>query len=46
MKMIRTGIVAAAGMVLLASVSYVLVNEPKGEGPPHYIAGSRASISY
>jgi hypothetical protein len=23
-------------MVLLASVSYVLANEPKGEGPPHY----------
>ena len=36
MKMICTGIVAAAGMVLLANVFYVLANEPKGEGPPHY----------
>lgn len=25
-----------AGTVLLASVSYVLANEPKGEGPPDY----------
>ena len=27
------GIVAVAGTVLLAGVSYVLANEPKGEGP-------------
>jgi hypothetical protein len=32
MKKISTGIVATAGTVLLASVSYVLANEPKGEG--------------
>jgi hypothetical protein len=36
MKRICTGIVATAGMVLLTSVSYVLANEPKGEGPPDY----------
>jgi hypothetical protein len=36
MKGICTGIVAAAGTVLLGSVSYVLANEPKGEGPPDY----------
>ena len=36
MKKICAGIVAAAGTVLLASVSYVLANEPKGEGPPDY----------
>lgn len=36
MKKICIGIVAAAGTVLLASVSYVLANEPKGEGPPDY----------
>lgn len=36
MKRICTGIVATAGMVLLAGVSYVLANEPKGEGPPDY----------
>lgn len=36
MKRICTGITATAGMVLLASASYVLANEPKGEGPPDY----------
>jgi hypothetical protein len=36
MKMICTGIVATAGTILLTSVSYVLANEPKGEGPPDY----------
>ena len=35
MKRICTGIVAATSSVLLASVSYVLANEPK-EGPPDY----------
>jgi hypothetical protein len=36
MKRICTGVVALASTVLLASVSYVLANEPKGEGPPDY----------
>ena len=27
---------AVAGMVLLTGVSYVLANEPKGEGAPDY----------
>jgi hypothetical protein len=27
---------AVVGMVLLTGVSYVLANEPKGEGPPDY----------
>lgn len=35
MKRIGTGIVTATSTVLLASVSYVLANEPK-EGPPDY----------
>ena len=36
MKRICTGVVAVASTVLLAGASYVLVNEPKGEGPPDY----------
>lgn len=36
MKKICTGIVMVAGMVLLTGVSYVLANEPKGEGAPDY----------
>lgn len=36
MKKIGAGVVAVVGMVLLAGVSYVLANEPKGEGPPDY----------
>jgi len=36
MRRICAGIVTVAGTVLLASVSYVLANEPKGEGPPDY----------
>ena len=36
MKRICAGIVQVAGTVLLAGVSYVLANEPKGEGPPDY----------
>lgn len=36
MKRICAGIVMVAGTVLLAGVSYVLANEPKGEGPPDY----------
>ena len=35
MKRICTGIIAATSTVLLASVSYVLANEPK-EGLPDY----------
>ena len=35
MKRICTGVVTATSTVLLASVSYVLANEPK-EGPPDY----------
>ena len=34
MKMICTGVVAVAGTVLLAGVSYGLANESKGEGSP------------
>ncbi len=45
MKKICTGIVAATGTVLLASVSYVLANEPKVRARL-IIAGSRASITY
>ena len=33
MKGICTGVVAVAGSVMLADVSYILANEPKGEGP-------------
>lgn len=36
MKKICTGIVVVAGTVLLTGTSYVLANEPKGEGPPDY----------
>ena len=36
MKKMCTGVVAVAGTVLLTGVSYVLANEPKGEGPPDY----------
>ncbi len=36
MKRIWAGIVMVAGTVLLAGPSYVLANEPKGEGPPDY----------
>lgn len=36
MKRICTGVVAVASTVLLAGASYVLANEPKGEGPPDY----------
>jgi len=34
MKRIYAGVVAVAGTVLLAGVSYVIANEPKSEGPP------------
>ena len=33
MKGICTGVVAVAGSVMLAGVSYILANEPKGKGP-------------
>ncbi len=36
MKRICVGIIMVAGTVLQAGVSYVLANEPKGEGPPDY----------
>jgi len=36
MKRICAGIFMMAGTVLLAGASYVLANEPKGEGPPDY----------
>ena len=36
MKRICTGFVLVAGTILLAGVSHVLANEPKGEGPPDY----------
>ena len=36
MKMISAGIVTVAGTILLTSASYVLANDPKGEGPPDY----------
>ena len=36
MRRICAGIVMVAGTVLLASASYVLANEPKGEGSPDY----------
>lgn len=36
MKKIGAGVVAVVGTVLLTGVSYVLANEPKGEGPPDY----------
>lgn len=36
MKKIIAGVVATTGTVLLTGVSYVLANEPKGEGAPDY----------
>jgi multisubunit Na+/H+ antiporter MnhB subunit len=36
MKKWCTGVVTVVGTVLLTGVSYVLANEPKGEGPPDY----------
>ncbi len=36
MKKMGAGIVTAAFSVLLTGVSYVLANEPKGEGAPDY----------
>jgi hypothetical protein len=36
MKRIYVGVVAVAGTFLLAAVSYVLANEPKGEGLHDY----------
>ena len=36
MKKMCIGVVAVAGTVLLTGVSYVLANEPRGEGPPDY----------
>ena len=36
MKKMFVGAVTVAGTVLLAGVSFVLANEPKGEGPPDY----------
>lgn len=36
MKRTCTEVVAVAGTVLQAGVSYVLANEPKGEDPPDY----------
>ena len=36
MKKMGAEVLAAAGMVLLTGVSYVLANEPKGEGAPDY----------
>jgi hypothetical protein len=36
MKKMCAGAGAMAGMVLLTGVSYVLANEPKGEGAPDY----------
>ena len=36
MKRICVTIATASGTVLMAGASYVLANEPKGEGPPDY----------
>jgi hypothetical protein len=36
MRKLCAGVVAVAGTVLLTGVSYILANEPKGEGPPDY----------
>jgi hypothetical protein len=36
MKRICAGIVMVVGTILLTGASYVLANEPKGEGPPDY----------
>ena len=39
MKGTCTGVVAVAGTVLLVGVSYILANEPKGEGLFDYSGG-------
>jgi len=36
MKRICAGVVMVAVTVLMTGASYVLANEPKGEGPPDY----------
>ena len=36
MKRICVAIATVSGTVLMAGASYVLANEPKGEGPPDY----------
>jgi hypothetical protein len=36
MKKMRAGAGAVVSMVLLTGVSYVLANEPKGDGAPDY----------
>ena len=36
MKKMCMGFVVGASTILLASLSHVLANEPKGEGPPDY----------
>jgi len=36
MRKLCAGVVSLAGTILLSGVSYVLANEPKGEGPPDY----------
>jgi hypothetical protein len=36
MRKIAAGAVAMVGAVLVTGVSYVLANEPKGEGAPDY----------
>ncbi len=36
MRKMGAGVVSVAGTILLSGVSYVLANEPKGEGPPDY----------
>jgi hypothetical protein len=36
MKKMCTGFVVGASTILLAGLSHVLANEPKGEGPPDY----------
>lgn len=36
MRRIGIGIIAVTGTVMLANVSYVLANEPMGDGPPDY----------
>jgi hypothetical protein len=41
MKRIYVGVVAVAGTFMLAAVSYVLANEPKGEGLHDYSGVTR-----
>jgi hypothetical protein len=36
MKRMCAGIAMGMGSILLTGASYVLANEPKGEGPPDY----------